>query len=66
MARLDAVDIGRNLDNAVRIMADQVGADDMAHDLRRFVLWRSRRDKQRAADFLETVCSDPRHARLSF
>ena len=61
MAGLDAVDIGRDLDDPMRIVPDEIGADDMAHDERRLVLRRPRRDKQRAADFLETVCGDLRH-----
>src|SRR3954454_3769453 len=66
MASLDPIDIGRDLNDPVRIMSDEVGADDMAHDQRRFVLRRSRRDEQRAADFLQTSCGDLRHDRASY
>ncbi len=34
VADLDAVDIGRDQDDAVRIMADQIGADVVARDRR--------------------------------
>src|SRR5438132_5465659 len=53
MADLDALDIGRDLNDAVRIMADQVGADDMVHDQRRLVFGRAGGDEQRAADLFK-------------
>src|SRR5260370_24138709 len=54
VADLDALDIGRDLDDPVRIMADQIGADDVAHDQRRLFFGRAGGDEQRAADLLET------------
>ena len=61
MPDLDALDIGRHLDDPVRIMADEVGADDVPHHERRLVLWRAGGDEQRAADLLEPVRLDFRH-----
>src|SRR5260370_388364 len=37
VADLDALDIGRDLDDAVRAVADQIGADDGAPDERRWL-----------------------------
>ena len=48
---LDPVDIGRDLDDAVRIMADEVGGDDVAHDKLGLGRRRSRRLEQGLADF---------------
>jgi hypothetical protein len=64
MADLDALDIGRDLDDPVRIMPNQVGADDVAHDKRCLFGRRSGCREQRATDFFKTLGLDLRH-RLS-
>ena len=61
VADLDALDIGRDLDDAVRIMAYQIGADDVAHDERGFLFRRAGGDEQRASDFFETFGGYFRH-----
>ena len=58
---LDALDIGRDLDHPVRIVADQIGADDVAHDERGLLGGRARREEQRATDLFEAFCGNFRH-----
>ena len=58
---LDPVDIGRDLDDAVQIMADEVGADDVAHDQLGLGGRRPRRFEQSLADFSQPLGRNFRH-----
>ena len=64
MADLDALDIGRDLDDPVRIVADEIGADDVAHDERGLLRRARGGDKQRPPDLVETFRRDFRHRSL--
>jgi hypothetical protein len=61
VAGLDAVDVAGNLDDAVRIMPDQVGLHAVPHHRRRFLRRRAGRDQQRLADALQTFRGNLRH-----
>ncbi len=50
MAGLDAIDIGRDQNDAVAVVADQVGADVVAGDDGRFLLRRAGSDQQAFGD----------------
>ena len=61
MAGLDAVDIGRDRDHAVRVMAGEVGVDAADRDRVGFLVRRAGGLEQRRADAGETVGLDDRH-----
>jgi hypothetical protein len=63
---LDAVDIGRDRDDAVGIMAGEVGVDAADRYGAGFLLRRAGGPEQRSADLRETVGLDDRHGVSSF
>ncbi len=50
---LDALDIGRDLDHPVRVVAGEVGGNDMPHDGLGLLGRRPRRDEQCPSDFAQ-------------
>src|SRR5687767_1149699 len=61
MARLDPVDIARDLDDAVRIMPGEVGTDAVPGDRRRFLRRHAGTDEQGLGDRLQAVGGDDGH-----
>ena len=56
VAALDAVDVRGNLDDAVRVVSGEVGADGVEGDDLRLFLARSRADEKRSRDVFKPVC----------
>ncbi len=61
MPDLDAVDIGRDRDHAMRIVAREVGVDAAGGHGAGFLIGRAGGLEQRCADARETVGLDDRH-----
>jgi len=61
VAGFDAVDVGRDGHDPMRIVADQIGLDAAARDRLGFLVRGTRRAQERDADFLEAVGVNRRH-----
>ena len=61
MAGLDAIDIGRDRDDAVRVMAGEIGVDAADRHGNGLLVRRAGSPEQRRADARETVGLDDRH-----
>jgi len=66
MASLDAVDIGRDRDHAVRVVAGEIGVDAADRDRIGFLLRCPGSPEQRRADMRETVGLDHRHGNFLY